>query len=146
MQNVARLRPCLFLVIVVAILRSALFADRRISGVVGSRGAARTVHRSFGAKGRRLRMTVCWEWCGATAIACDGVLIVENCWGSLLRGGAGEPAPEWGATTGLKARCDFTRFTRPSKGRSSTVLHTFVLSFGESWSCERYSSFRRGRR
>ena len=40
------------------ILRSAPFADRRIYGIVGSACAADKVRRSFGAKRRRLRMTV----------------------------------------------------------------------------------------
>ena len=38
------------------ILRPWLFESRRIYGFVGSFGAA-SLHRSFGAKGRRLRMT-----------------------------------------------------------------------------------------
>jgi hypothetical protein len=50
------------------ILRPALFAGRRIYGLVGGGGAAGRLHRSFGAKKRRLRMTSrggrC-EWDGA---------------------------------------------------------------------------------
>ena len=39
------------------ILRPAFFAGRRIDGLVGSTGGDGRLHRSFGAKGRRLRMT-----------------------------------------------------------------------------------------
>jgi hypothetical protein len=42
---------------ILVILRPAFCAGRRISGLVGSIGATGRSHRSFGAKGRRLRMT-----------------------------------------------------------------------------------------
>ena len=54
MLNWARRRPCLFLFV---ILRSALFADRRTYGLVGSRSVTDKLHRSFVAENRLLRMT-----------------------------------------------------------------------------------------
>ena len=62
----AGLQPCLFRSlschpVLLVILRSALLADRRIYEIAGSICAADKVHRSFSAKRRRFRMTVCCE-------------------------------------------------------------------------------------
>ena len=69
MKNGTASARAFFLVIVVLfILRSRVFADRRIYRVVASIGAAGRVHRSFGVKRRHLRMKSVgygleqWRW------------------------------------------------------------------------------------
>jgi hypothetical protein len=77
------------------ILTSALFADRRIYGVVESISAANRVHRPFGAKRRRLRMTACGEdtkrWREGLGVKFEG-LCSAAAWERVRRSQGTEPA------------------------------------------------------